>query len=132
MTIKSDELTAEMRALRDRVVGVTDVVVASADGLLITAEADDTVDGECLAALTAAALSIARRAGTATGKGLVHHTVARFSDGYLVAQAIGDMALMAVLGDSGMDVKRFHAESQASADRIGLLLTSATGTTSVG
>lgn len=132
MTIKSDELTAEMRALRDRVVGVTDVVVASADGLLITAEADDTVDGECLAALTAAALSIARRAGTATGKGLVHHTVARFSDGYLVAQAIGDMALMAVLGDSGMDVKRFHAESQASADRIGLLLTSATGTTPVG
>lgn len=127
MTIKSDELAAEMRALRDRVVGVTDVIVASADGLLITAEADVSVDGECLAALTAAALGIARRTGTATGKGLVHHTVARFNDGYLVTQAIGDMALMAVLGDSGMDVKRFHAESQSSADRIGLLLTSATG-----
>ncbi|MFE9258739.1 roadblock/LC7 domain-containing protein [Streptomyces sp. NPDC006879] len=132
MTIKSDELSTEMRALRDRVVGITDVVVASADGLLITAEADDTVDGECLAALAAASLSIARRAGTATGKGPVGHTVARFSDGYMVTQAVGDMALMAVLGDSGMDLKRFHAESQASADRIGLLLTAAAGSTQIG
>nr|WP_145797435.1 roadblock/LC7 domain-containing protein [Kitasatospora atroaurantiaca] len=112
-----------MRELRDRVVGITDVVVASADGLLITAETDAAVDGECLAALTAAALSIARRTGENTGKGQLQHTVARFSDGYLVARAVGDMALMAVLGDSGMDVNRLHAESQASTERIGFLLT---------
>jgi predicted regulator of Ras-like GTPase activity (Roadblock/LC7/MglB family) len=114
-----------MRVLRDRVVGITDVVVASADGLLITAEADDTVDQECLAALTAAALGIARRTGDATGKGLLQHTVAQFNDGCLVAQSIGEMALMAVLGDSGMDVKRLQVESQATAERIGFLLTRA-------
>jgi predicted regulator of Ras-like GTPase activity (Roadblock/LC7/MglB family) len=99
--------------------------VASTDGLLITAEADEFVDGESLAALTAAGLGVARRTGSAMGKGLLHHTVARFSDGYLVTQAIGEMALMAVLGDSGMDVPRLHAESQVTAERIGCLLTTA-------
>lgn len=125
MTNTSVELTAEMRSLRDRVVGVTDLVVASVDGLLITAEADESVDPECLAALTAAALGIARRAAAATGKGLLHDSVARFSGGYLVAQTIGEMALMAVIGDSGMDVKRLQAESQVTAERIGCLLTTA-------
>jgi len=129
VVIRSDELVAEMRELRDRVIGITDVVVASADGLLITAEADETVDRECLAALTAAAVGIARRTGDATGKGRLHHTVARFSDGYLVMQAIGEMALIAVIGDSGMDVKRLHVESQATAERIGSLLTGAAGAT---
>lgn len=125
MTTKADDLLTELRALRDRVIGVTDVVVASADGLLITAEVDDAADPESLAALTAATLGIARRAGSATGKGVLQHTVARFTDGCLVTQAIGEMALMAVLGDAGMDVKRLHAEAQAAAERIGFLLTSA-------
>ncbi|WKV70723.1 roadblock/LC7 domain-containing protein [Streptomyces sp. PCS3-D2] len=125
MTTRNAQLVTEMRELRDRVVGVTDVVVASADGLLITAETDDVADPECLAALTAATLSIARRAGAMTSKGLLHHTVSRYTDGYLVAQAVGDMALIGVLGDAGLDIARLHAETQASLQRLTALLTSA-------
>lgn len=55
MTTKNAQLVTEMRTLREKVVGVTDVVVASVDGLLITAEADDDADPESLAALAAAA-----------------------------------------------------------------------------
>jgi predicted regulator of Ras-like GTPase activity (Roadblock/LC7/MglB family) len=113
-----------MRVLRDRVIGVSDIVLASADGLLIIAETDESASAESLAALTAAALSIARRVGSVTSKGVLHHTVAQFTDGYLVAQAIGEMALIGVLGDSGMDVKRLHIEALVSAERIGTLLTS--------
>ncbi|MER7755766.1 roadblock/LC7 domain-containing protein [Kitasatospora sp. NPDC097643] len=123
MADRDDRLAAEMRVLRERVVGITDVVVASADGLLITADSGETESAEGLAALTAATLSIARRAGTIASKGLLHHTVARFTDGFLVAQAIGEMALIGVLGDAGLDVKRLHIEAQVSADRIGDLLT---------
>ncbi|MFJ5546856.1 roadblock/LC7 domain-containing protein [Streptomyces sp. NPDC093225] len=112
-----------MRTLRDQVVGVTDVVVASVDGLLITAETDDTAEPESLAALTAATLNIARRAGSMTSRGVLHHTVSRFTDGYLVTHALGEMALIGVLGDAGMDLARLHIEAQASAQRITTLLT---------
>ncbi|WP_395297690.1 roadblock/LC7 domain-containing protein [Kitasatospora hibisci] len=122
MPIKGDDLATEMRLLRDRVIGVTDVVVASADGLLITAETDDAADPEVLAALTAAAVGIARRSGSATGKGPLRHTTVRFSDGYLFAQAIGELGLIAVLGDAGMDMKRLHVETQGAAERIGSVL----------
>jgi len=131
MPIKGDDLIAEMRVLRDRVVGVTDVVVVSADGLLIAAETDETdeaADPEVLAALTAASLGIARRSSLITGKGLLHHVVARFTDGYLVSQAVGEMALIAVVGDAGMDVKLLHVEAQGAAERIERLLTSVGGT----
>ncbi|MEU8512881.1 roadblock/LC7 domain-containing protein [Kitasatospora sp. NPDC048722] len=127
MTTRDDQLVAEMQVLRDRVIGVTDIVVASADGLLITAETDGTESAEGLAALTAAALSIARRVGRVTSMGVLHHTVTQFTDGYLVAQAIGEMALIGILGDSGTDVKRLHIEAKVSAERIGTLLT--TGST---
>jgi predicted regulator of Ras-like GTPase activity (Roadblock/LC7/MglB family) len=108
--------------LRERVVGITDVLVASADGLLIAADTGESESVEGLAALTAAALSIARRAGSTASKGLLRHTTARFSDGFLVAQAIGEMALLGVLGDAGLDVRRLHIEAQGSAERIGDLL----------
>ncbi|NXY97154.1 roadblock/LC7 domain-containing protein [Streptomyces sp. BR123] len=123
MTTRKAQLAAEARTLRNRVVGVTDVVVASVDGLLITAETDDTAEPESLAALTAATLNIARRAGSMTSRGLLHHTVSRFTDGYLVTHTLGEMALIGVLGDAGMDIARLHTETQASAQRITTLLT---------
>ncbi|MEU3777912.1 roadblock/LC7 domain-containing protein [Streptomyces sp. NPDC032472] len=122
MTTRNAQLVTEVRALREKVVGVTDVVVASVDGLLITAETDDVADPESLAALTAATLSIARRAGSMTSKGLLHHTVSRFTDGYLIAHTVGEMALIGVLADAGLDVGRLHDETQASAQRLTALL----------
>ncbi|MET8629803.1 roadblock/LC7 domain-containing protein [Kitasatospora sp. NPDC004669] len=130
MTDRHDQLAAEVRVLRDRVVGVTDVVVASVDGLLITSETDETDEtagAEGLAALTAASFSIARRAGSMSSKGRLHHTVSQFTDGYLVARAIGDMALIGVLGDAGMDVQRLQVEARESAERISVLLTATGG-----
>ncbi|MEW1909900.1 roadblock/LC7 domain-containing protein [Kitasatospora sp. NPDC085895] len=123
MSSENGELIAEMRALRDRVAGVTDLAVAAVDGLLVAADTEEGIDGESLAALAAAALGLARRAGQSTGKGLLHRTVAQFSHGYVVVQPIGRMGLMTVLGDSGMDIARLHTESQAAADRMDRLLT---------
>ena len=69
MNSSKDGLTVELHALRDRVVGVTDVRLATADGIRIAADADQGSEVESLAALTAAALGLARRTGEATGKG---------------------------------------------------------------
>lgn len=123
MSTNDDELVAEIRRLRDRVVGVTDVAVATSDGMLITADADETVHPDTLAALSAATLGLARRAGEVLGKGGLQQTVAQFTHGYVVVRAVGDLALLAVLGDAGMDVRHLHLESQAVTDRIDRLLT---------
>ncbi|MGW4898203.1 roadblock/LC7 domain-containing protein [Kitasatospora sp. NPDC004240] len=123
MTDRHDRLAAEVRVLRDKVVGVTDIVVTSVDGLVITAETDERAEAESLAALTAASFSIASRAGGMSSKGRLRHVVSQFTDGYLVTRPVGEMALIGVLGDAGMDVQRLHAEAQDSADRINVLLT---------
>ncbi|MEV5413684.1 roadblock/LC7 domain-containing protein [Thermopolyspora sp. NPDC052614] len=124
MSTNDEELADEIRRLRDRVVGVTDVAVATTDGILITADADaDLVNPDTLAALSAATLGLARRAGDVLGRGGLQQTVAQFNHGYVVVQAVGELALMAVLGDAGMDVRHLHRESQAVTERINHLLT---------
>ena len=116
-------LALEMRGLREQVTGITDTAVAAADGLLIAADTADSIDPEGLAALAAAGLGLARRTVGATGRGSLRRTVAYGNRGCAAVYAVGDTALMVVLGDEGLDVERLHLESQPMLSRIGAILT---------
>ncbi|MFJ1972128.1 roadblock/LC7 domain-containing protein [Streptomyces sp. NPDC087903] len=116
-------LAREMRGLREQVTGITDTAVAAADGLLIAADTADSIDPEGLAALAAAGLGLARRTSEATSRGPLRRTVAYGSHGCAAFYAVGDTALMVVLGDEGMDVERLHTASQPALDRIDAILT---------
>ncbi|WP_175647568.1 roadblock/LC7 domain-containing protein [Streptomyces cyaneochromogenes] len=117
-----EALAREMRGLREQVTGITDTAVAAADGLLIAADTAETIDAEGLAAIAAAGLGIARRAAEATGRGTLRKTVAYGSHGCAAFYAVGDTALMVVLGDEGIDLDRLHQETQPALRRIGALL----------
>ncbi|MEU5073303.1 roadblock/LC7 domain-containing protein [Streptomyces asoensis] len=119
-------LAREMRGLREQVAGITDTALAAADGLLIAADTADTIDPEGLAALAAAGLGLARRTAEATARGALHRTVAYGSHGCAAFYAVGENALMVVLGDEGMDVERLHMASQPALRRIDLILTGRT------
>jgi len=119
-------LAREMRGLREQVTGITDTAVAAADGLLIAADTADSIDPEGLAALAAAGLGLARRTAEATARGALHRTVAYGSHGCAAFYAVGDTALMVVLGDEGMDVERLHRATQPALRRIDLILTDRT------
>lgn len=123
MITNDHELITEMRMLRDQVMGVTDMVVVTTDGLLIAADTGEAVDLDRLAAVAAATLGLAAGSGKAMNKGAPRQTTAEYSDGFLVVRPVGAVALMAVLGDLGMDVARLHVQSQAVAERINRLLT---------
>ncbi|NNN35188.1 dynein regulation protein LC7 [Streptomyces sp. S3(2020)] len=112
-----------MRGLREQVTGITDTAVAAADGLLIAADTADSIDPEGLAALAAAGLGLARRTAQATARGTLRQTVTYGSHGCAAFYAVGDTALMVVLGDEGMDVDRLHRATQPALDRIGSILT---------
>jgi predicted regulator of Ras-like GTPase activity (Roadblock/LC7/MglB family) len=120
-----EALAREMRELREQVPGITDTAVAPADGLLIAADTADTIEPESLAAIAAAGLGIARRATAVTGRGAFRQTVTYGSQGLAAFYAVGDTALMIVLGDEGIDLERLHEHTRPALGRIGSILTGA-------
>ncbi len=119
-----DEVLAEMRALRDRVVGITDTALASRDGLIIRADTAD-VDADSLAAMAAAALGLARRIAAEVGKGVLHEAVTRSSGGYVAIYAVGTTALLVLVGDAGLDTTRLHRETRVTIESLEQLLAGA-------
>jgi uncharacterized protein len=116
-----DDLLTELQALRDRITGITGTAVASRDGLIITEDAGG-VDPDNLAALTAAALSLAQRLAREVGQGTLREALTRSSGGYVAIYAIGATAVLVLIGDEGLDVARLHRESRAAVENIEKLL----------
>ncbi|GLW44757.1 dynein regulation protein LC7 [Streptomyces sp. NBRC 14336] len=119
-----EALAREMRGLRDQVTGLTDTAVGTADGLLIAADTADCIEPEGLAALAAAGLGLARRTAHAARRGTLRRTVAYGSQGVTALYAVGDSALMVVLGDEGMDLDQLHRAATGAVRRIETILTS--------
>lgn len=121
------KLVAEMHDLREQIPGVTGTLVAACDGLLVAADldsaADPGVDPDSLAAVTAASLGVARRAVALTRQGTLGHAITDASRGHVVVYALGDVALLAVLGDEGLDVAALHQKSQPALGRLRSILT---------
>ena len=116
-----DALLALLRALRDRVVGITDTALASRDGLIITSDTAD-IDPDNLAALAAASLGLAQRMSAEAGQGTLREATTRSSGGIVAVYAVGTAALLAVVGDEGLDVVRLHRESRPTVEAIEVLL----------
>jgi predicted regulator of Ras-like GTPase activity (Roadblock/LC7/MglB family) len=120
--MSQDALVGEIRSLRERVPGITDAAVAAVDGLLVAADTAAELDPESLAALAAAGLGLARRTAAVSGRGELRHTVTHCGGGFAVIYAVGDTALLAVLGDEGLDLGRLHRETGALIERLDDLL----------
>ncbi len=120
------DLVTELRDLREQVPGVTGTLVAASDGLLVAADldsgADQGVDPEPLAAIAAASLGIARRFVGLTRQGTLGRAVTHASRGHVAVYAVGDVAVLAVLGDEDLDVDRLNQKSQLTLGRIGIIL----------
>ena len=116
-----DALLAELQALRDRVVGITDTALASRDGLIITADTVD-INPDNLAALAAAAQGLAQRMAAEAGKGTLREALTRGSGGCVAVYPVGMVALLAVVGDEGLDTGRLHRESRVTVQKLAGLL----------
>jgi predicted regulator of Ras-like GTPase activity (Roadblock/LC7/MglB family) len=125
------DLLTEMRGLREQVPGVTGTLVASADGLLVVADidpgADPQVEADSLAAIAAASLSVARQVVRVGRQGTLGRAITYASRGHMVVYAVGVAALLAVLGDEGMDMGALQQKSQPTLGRIRVILTSTQG-----
>jgi uncharacterized protein len=116
-----DALLAEMRALQERVAGITGTAVASRDGLIVR---EDTggVDPDNLAALAATWLALAQRMSTEVGQGVLREATTRSSGGSVTIYAIAARAVLVIIGDEGLDINRLHRESQSALNAIRTLI----------
>jgi uncharacterized protein len=107
----------ELRSLRDSVAGIQGSMVTTTDGLLVTHDITG-MDASTIAAVVATTLGLASQATRATGLGPFREAVARGTTGYLVVYAAGGSAVVAVIGDSGLNVGMLHYEMRDIIGRI--------------
>jgi hypothetical protein len=112
----------ELAALLQRVPGVRGSVVAGVDGLLITHDLPAGAEPHDMAALAATTYGLGRQCGYALRQGPFRDTTIRSLRGYFTVYAVGERALLAVLGDDGLNVARLHLEARPVTERIAGLL----------
>ncbi|MGW0826482.1 roadblock/LC7 domain-containing protein [Streptomyces sp. NPDC002845] len=116
-----DSLTGILTSLRDRVMGVSESVLSTVDGLLVVADVDK-VHPESVAALAAATLGVSRRMADQVGTGVLREVVARCGSGHIIVVAVGDRALLTVMGDEGLDIAAFRRESPTTVEQLNKVL----------
>lgn len=105
----SDPVQDILASLRDRVMGVSETVLATVDGLVVAADADKT-HPESMAAVAAAALSLGNRLADQGATGTLRQMTAQCSAGHVIVTAVGTRALLAVVTDEGVDGLAFDRE----------------------
>jgi uncharacterized protein len=112
----------ELASLRQAVTGVQGCVVAGVDGLLILHDAIAGGEPHDIAALAAGAHGISRTCGGALHQGGFHECTIRNQKGYLAIYAVGELALLAVVGDDGLNIARLHLEARQLTARLANML----------
>jgi len=113
----------ELAALRHQVTGVTSCIIAGVDGLLVLHDSRTANEPHDVAAMAAAAHGISRTCGAALGQGTFQEVTIRNQGGYLAVYAVGELALLAVIGSTGLNIARLHIEARTVTGRLATLLT---------
>ncbi|MFG3257495.1 roadblock/LC7 domain-containing protein [Streptomyces sp. NPDC048172] len=125
------QVRQELGRLRAHVPQLAGALVATVDGLVL---AEDTAappgdapppEPESLAALTAAALSVAYQMNEAAGRGTFRELLIHGERGYVATYAAGASAVLTLLADDRLNVGRLHLEGRRCAARVGELATQA-------
>jgi hypothetical protein len=117
------DLVTELRDLRERVPGVTGALTAALDGELLAADLGPGTDPGSLATTAAASLGVARQVAGLTRQGTLGQAVTRASGGQVAVYAVGDTALLAVLGDDRLDLDELSLKARPVLGRIRAILT---------
>jgi predicted regulator of Ras-like GTPase activity (Roadblock/LC7/MglB family) len=116
------QVRVELAALRHQVTGVNGCVIAGVDGLLVLHDTLSAAEPHDIAALAAGAHGISRTCGAALQQGAFSEVTIRNQGGCLAIYAVGDLALLAVIGDSGLNIARLHLEARPVTARLAHLL----------
>ena len=114
----AEALSAELRELLSEVIGVTGALIATADGMLIAAECEDTLHPESIAALAAATSGVGSQFAYLMRLGELGGTVVQGSKGCVAVHPIGDNAILVLFGTDGPNVARLHLAVRQALPRV--------------
>lgn len=113
-----NEALGELRALRAGVPGVRGSLVVTSDGLLVTHDCPDDEGTEQTGALSSTMLALARHAVDLTAGGSMLDAAVRGSDGSFVVYAVGETAVLAVIGDADLNLALLHLRTRPVVRRL--------------
>jgi uncharacterized protein len=113
----TDLIADELRLIRQNVPGVQGSVTATGDGLLVAHDVQG-LEPTQIAALVAATHAIAVRASLSTQCGQLKEVITRGSDGYLAVYSAGPAAIVAVLGESDLNIAMLNFQARKMIERI--------------
>jgi uncharacterized protein len=113
----ADLIRAELESLKASVAGVHGSLVATSDGLVVAHDLPG-LEPTQIAAIAATTHALGARTTLAAGRGQLRETVAHGSDGYLAVYAVGDTAIIAVVGTPGLNVGMLHYQARDAIARM--------------
>ncbi len=117
-TVPVDELLrGELSKIRENIAGVHGSVVATSDGFLVSHDVPD-LDPTDIAALLSATRAVASQGVAASGRGQFKEAISRGTLGYLAVYAAGDSAIVAVIGDTELNIGLLHLRVRDIIERI--------------
>lgn len=119
MTVESQVLE-ELIGLRTSVSGIDGCLVATSDGLLVAHTLPEPEPSQ-LAALVSTLAGLARHAVQLTGRGDLFDAAVRGSSGYLVVYAVGEGAVLGVLGRADVNVALLQLRTKPVVHRLARL-----------
>jgi uncharacterized protein len=115
-----DQVLKELSGLRSSVSGVEGCVVATSDGLLVAHVLPEEEQSQ-VAALIATMTAVARQAVLITGRGGLLEAAIRGTSGYLAVYAVGDSAVLAVLGRPNLNIALLQLRTRPVVARLDAL-----------
>jgi uncharacterized protein len=115
--VVTDPITDELGLIRKNVPGVRGSITATSDGLLLAHDVHD-LEPTQIAALVAATHAVGVRASLSTDCGQLKEVIVRGTDGYLAVYGAGDIAIVAVLGTSELNIAMLNFQARKMIDRV--------------
>ncbi|GAA2885703.1 dynein regulation protein LC7 [Actinoplanes cyaneus] len=119
---EEQHVLTELARLRVQVPGVLGCVVAGVDGLLMLYDTTTGTEPHDVAALAAGAHGISRTTGGVLSQGGFSDVTIHNQNGYLSVYAIGELALLVVIGDGQLNIARLHLEARPVTNRLAEML----------
>ena len=94
---RTDKMSERLRDLQASSPDVEASAVISADGLTIASALPESIEGDRVAAMSAAMLSLGERISGELGRGNLDQVYIRGENGFMILMAVGDEAVLTVL-----------------------------------
>lgn len=94
---RTDKMSERLRDLQASSPDVEASAVISVDGLTIASALPESIEGDRVAAMSAAMLSLGERISGELGRGTLDQVYIRGENGFMILMAVGDEAVLTVL-----------------------------------